>query len=127
MATLTAVFKTPLLISFGLIFISSATVLAGGNGGDQVLEKVRAISVSGYEFIAVNSVGGAYINVEGCTENEPAVLPITDIMLDQKLAILLSGYMSQQSIGLFFDGCMDTPWGGTRPMITTVRLSKPAP
>ncbi len=116
-----------------VLFVTAANfAVAAGHAGDFGIQKIRTTTLENvngvFEMIAVDPVGGVYNDVDSCGGTDTvniAVIPITDTMLDQKLAMLLSAYMSEQVVSLYFDGCIATPWG-VRPKIATVKLFRPA-
>jgi len=106
------------ITSLILLFISSTTLWANGSSGWRTIKQVQ---IEGTSYIVIRPTT-AWDNPDVCGTVDYAIIPMTDVASDKKLSVALSAYMSGKKLGLWFTGCVQTPWGVTAPIIYTLSV-----
>lgn len=98
-----------------------ANVYADGSSGERELKYVRV--VDNLMITATAATGTTFNNPDNCGDSSIAVVNATEAGADKKLTLMLSAFMSGKKIGMWFNGCVSTPWGYTAPHVYTIYVT----
>lgn len=100
----------------------SSAALAAGDAG---FRKVRDIHIEGTVYAVVYPSGSAFANPDGCGSSNLAIIQTSDGQYNQKLALALTALAQGTQVDFWLNGCLNTPWGYSAPIVYAVDVSGP--
>ncbi|WP_445354318.1 hypothetical protein ACJJI5_13365 [Microbulbifer sp. EKSA008] len=95
----------------------SSYAYAKGSGGERNLNAVR---LPGDDFIVFEALDNDFSNPDGCDRSDRVLLRRETEGADQKLSVALTALVAEKKVGVWLDGCSNSPWGYTIPVVDSL-------
>lgn len=119
MRTLSARFSIFGAVAAFAVGLPISAAASGGSGGTQTLNTVNVDSSSQLIWI---SGAATWMNPDGCGRSDIVLVQMSNTYYRDMLATLIAASVSGKSVGLWLNGCSNSPWGSA-PVVISVALT----